>query len=79
MEEKIDIILRTIETMASACNLKAMRLNVTALDLLVNKLSVDDVNFGELLTYVAERMYTEINLLKNGDDGVRFFVLDIEF
>ena len=37
------------------------------------------VNFGELLTFVAERLYTEINMLKNNDEGVRFFVIEIEF
>lgn len=78
MEERIDIIFKTIETMASASNIKAMRLNAAAINILINKLLTDEVNFGELLTFVAERLYTEINMLKNGDDGVRFFVLDIE-
>lgn len=79
MEERVDIIFKTIETMASACNLKAMRLNAATINMLIYKLSTDDINFGELLAYVAERLYTEINMLKNGDDEVRFFVLDIEF
>ncbi len=78
MKEKIDIIFRTIETMAASCNIKAMRLNAAAINMLIHRISTDDVNFGELLTFVAERLYTEINMLKNGDDGVRFFVLDIE-
>lgn len=78
MEERIDIIFKTIETMASASNIKAMRLNAAAINILINKLLTDEVNFEELLTFVAERLYTEINMLKNGDDGVRFFVLDIE-
>ncbi|MGN0605062.1 MAG: hypothetical protein ACI4JM_00935 [Oscillospiraceae bacterium] len=78
MEERIDIIFKTIETMAFASNIKAMRLNAAAINMLIHRLSTDDVNFGELLTYVAERLYTEINLLKNGDDGVRFFVIEIE-
>lgn len=78
MEDRIEIVFRTIETMAASCNLKAMRLNVNALNMLINKLSTDDVNFGELLTFVVERLYTEINMLKNGDDGVRFFVIEIE-
>lgn len=79
MKEKIDIIFRTIETMAASCNIKAMRLNAAAINILINKFLTDEVNFGELLTFVVERLYTEINMLKNNDDGVRFFVIEIEF
>lgn len=79
MEERIEIVFRTIEAMAASCNLKGMRLNSAAINMLINKLSTDKVNFGELLTFVAERLYTEINMLKNNDEGVRFFVIEIEF
>ena len=78
MEDRIEIVFRTIETMAASCNLKGMHLNAAAINMLIYRLSTDDVEFGALLTYIAERLYTEINMLKNGDDGVRFFVLDIE-
>lgn len=78
MEERIDIIFKTIETMAASCNLKGMRLNAAAINMLIHRLSKDDVEFGTLLTYIAERLYTEINMLKNNDDGVRFFVIEIE-
>lgn len=79
MEDRIEIIFRTIETMAASCNLKGMRLNAAAINMLIHRLSTDDVEFGTLLTYIAERLYTEINMLKNNDDGVRFFVIEIEF
>ena len=79
MEDRIEIVFRTIETMAASCNIKGMRLNAAAINMLIHRLSADDVNFGELLTFVTERLYTEINMLKNGDDGVRFFVIEIEF
>lgn len=78
MEDRIEIVFRTIETMAASCNIKAMRLNAAAINMLIHRISTDDVNFGELLTFVAERLYTEINMLKNNDDGVRFFVIEIE-
>lgn len=41
MWEKIDIIFRTIETMAASCELKGMRLNAAAINILINKLSTD--------------------------------------
>lgn len=78
MEDRIEIVFRTIETMAESCNLKAMRLNVTAINMLISRLPKDNAEFKKLLTYVAERLYTEINMLKNSDEGVRFFVIDIE-
>jgi|BioPla2DNA2_1021312.scaffolds.fasta_scaffold75203_1 hypothetical protein len=79
MEDRIEIVFRTIETMAASCELKGMRLNAAAINILINKLLTDEVNFGKLLTFFVERLYTEINMLKNNDDGVRFFVIEIEF
>ena len=41
------------------------------------RLLEDEETTGVLLEYFVERFWTEINMLKNNDDGIRIFVIDI--
>ena len=77
MEEKAEIVLKMIEEMTKASKVKAICINNISVGLLIKKLLEDEKATGELLTYFAERFWTEINMLKNNDDGIRIFVIDI--
>lgn len=77
MKEKAGIVLAIIEEMAIASDLKGICINNIAIYLLINRLTKDDFSTSRLLTYFVERLYTEINILKNNETGVRFFVIDI--
>lgn len=77
MEDKAKIVFKMIEEMTKASKIRAICINNTSIALLIKRLSADDEANGELLTYFAEKFWTEINMLKNNDDGIRIFVIDI--
>jgi len=77
VEDKAKIVFKVIEEMTKASKVKAICINNISIGLLIKKLLEDEKTTGELLTYFAERFWTEINMLKNNDDGIRIFVIDI--
>lgn len=77
MKENAEIVFSIIEEITIVSNLKGICVNNMAICLLINRLIKDDHSTSELLTYFVERLYTEINILKNNEAGVRFFVIDI--
>lgn len=77
MQEKAEIVLKMIEEMTKASKLKAICINNVSTGFLIKRLLEDDEANGALLAYFAERVWTEINMLKEGKDGVRIFIMDI--
>ncbi len=77
MKENAEIVFSIIEEMTIVSNLKGICVNNTTICLLINRLTKDDFSTSTLLTYFVERLYTEINILKNNETEVRFFVIDI--
>jgi len=77
MEDKAEIVLKIIEEMTIASQIKAICINNISTGLLIKRLLEDDEANGELLAYFAERVWTEINMLKEGKEGMRIFIMDI--
>lgn len=77
MEDKAKIVLKIIEEMTKASKLKAICINNISTGFLIKRLLEDDEANGELLAYFVERVWTEINMLKEEKEGVRIFIMDI--
>ncbi len=77
MKENAEIVFRIVEEITIISNLKGICVNNMSIYLLIDRLTRTAFSSSELLTYFAERLYSEINMLKNNEAGVRFFVIDI--